>query len=164
MRRFPIPILPAAVWITALAGCADHVTAPGTVDLPPRVANAPTVLTMGGASVTLAASVWRDFMPGPGAPAGGSGLMVSARVTSANATPLPNDLAITSVWVVNGSQVWSTTAVENRRDSPTVQVGAAGDGPRWMTGVPVTVVIGLGIENSFERYLRVDSVPIGRTD
>jgi hypothetical protein len=164
MSRFGSSMAAAALLILGLGGCKSSMTAPSAPALPPRVATAPTVLTVNGVAVTLSASAWRDYMPGPGAPVGGSGLMVSSSVTSADATALPSDLTITSVWVVDGSQVWGTRVVENRRDTPEVQVGVTRDGPHWMTGVPVTVVVGIGVESSFERYLRIDSVPIRRTD
>ena len=161
MRRCGSSIATVAL-LMGLAGCRSSMTAPDPV--PAAVANAPTSLALGTAPVTLSARLWRDFMPGPGASSEGSGLMVLASVTSADAVPLPADLTIGSVWVLNGGQAWNTEQVENRRDSPAVQTGIARNGPRWGPDLRVTVVVGVRVGGGPERYLRADAVPIGRTD
>jgi hypothetical protein len=162
MKPFQSSIAMSALLVAALTGCKSSMTAPNPV--PAQVSGAPTSLTVGASSVTLSASLWRDFMPGPGASPDGSGLMVSASVQTAAATPLPDDLTIGSVWVLNGDQLWTTTQVENRRDTPFVQTGVARNGPHWAPGVPVTLVVGVRTGDGPERFVRADAVPIGRTD
>jgi hypothetical protein len=162
MKRFASSVALAALLVPGLTSCKSSMTAPEPVLA--AVTNAPTTLTVGSSPVTVNGNAWRDFMPGPGAPAGGSGLMVTASVQTNQATPLPADLTIGSVWVLNGDQLWSTTQVENRRDTPFVQTGVARNGPRWDPGAQVTLVVGVRTGDGPEQFVRAQAVPIGRTD
>jgi len=162
MKGFASSVALAALLVPGLLDCKSTMTAPQPVLA--AVSNAPTTLTVGASPVTVNGNAWRDFMPGPGGPAGGSGLMISASVQTALPTPLPADLTIGSVWVLNGDQLWSTTQVENRRDTPFVQTGVARNGPRWDPGAQVTLVVGVKTGTGPEQYVRAEAMPIRRTD
>lgn len=150
--------------VLAAPGCMNDQTAPGTRGLPAAVANAPDQLGAGAARMHLSADAWRDFMPGPGAPVGGSGLLVAARLASADSSALVEGLRISSVWAVYGGQAWSSAAVENRRDVPWQITGVVRGGPRWGPGVSVTLVAGVRVGDGPESFVRADAVPIARTD
>jgi len=126
------------------------------------VAAAPERARIDGREYTLAASAWRDFQPV--APPNGQPLIVVVKVSPSDMMPLPVDLAIDHVWVLNGDKQWSAAA-----DQPThAPVGSrleqsVRDGPKWGPGIKVDVVVRL--KRGKQKWLvRQAGVTIKRTD
>jgi hypothetical protein len=117
-----------------------------------------------GREYTLTANAWRDFQPV--APPDGQPLIVVVKVAAADTQPMPGDLAIDRVWVVNGKSRW---AVEPEPASlrgvttPTHLETAVRGGPKWGPGIKVDVVARLR-QGKKTFLVRAAGVEIKRTD
>lgn len=122
---------------------------------------------LAGFTYSLETYLWRDFMPGPDAPANGKPLIAVARVTVDDDTAaFPAGVTVDRMWVVNGSEVWETVPREEQpRGSAKVEtVEVVGrEGPRWGPGITVDVVVRLRGPGGATTLLRAAGQPIHRT-
>jgi hypothetical protein len=128
------------------------------------VASAPEQVLVVGREYTLAASAWRDFQPV--APPDGQPLIVVAEVSPSDTMPLPSDLAIDRVWVLNGEEQWSAAPEEpgDGGESPAACLeSAVRGGPKWGPGIKVDVVVRLR-QGKQTWLVRAPGVDIKRTD
>jgi hypothetical protein len=152
--------LAAAAVVFAGCGTACRCCRPATVA--PK--DAPELVEIDGREYTLAASMWRDFMPM--APPDGESLVAILKVSPSDMIPLPVDLAIDHVWVLNGQKQWS---VPVGQPSGTGQAPATHleqsirGGPKWGPGIKVDVVARLK-EGKQTWLVRAAGVEIKRTD
>ena len=103
---------------------------------------APTSILVEGRTLTLRATLWRDFMPI--SPPDGKPLAAALQVQSSSGT-VPTSLRAAVVYVVLGGDVWTTAALEERsrtETAPAYEV-VARDGPKWGPDVNVDVVVRL---------------------
>jgi hypothetical protein len=120
-------------------------------------ASASERVQIGGREYTLTANAWRDFQPV--APPNGQPLIVVVKVSPSDMMPLPNDIAIDHIWVLNGKEQWPA------KPDP----GAAGletavrNGPKWGPGIRVDVVARLK-QGKKTWLVRQAGVTIKRTD
>ena len=149
----------ATLCITAAACTHETPTAPADRVSPAVLRSAPTTLAAGKATLTLEATVWRDFMPST--PPGGRPLVVVARVQTTNGSPVPAAIRATDIFVVFGNDVWSTSAKEERSRTDTApQYEVVGrEGPKWSPDVAVDVILRL----SDGSLLRAPNQPISAT-
>ena len=115
---------------------------------------APEVLTIGESVLRLKAFIWRDFMP-MGVPddpnaaravvADARGMRASIQLIDDKGTPIPSMLHADTVWIIQGDQIWTTKAIEERRDALNSSrcEFAIAKGPMWQPSSYVDVVIGL---------------------
>ncbi|MCX6843256.1 MAG: hypothetical protein NTX53_13340 [candidate division WOR-3 bacterium] len=128
------------------------------------LAAAPERVEIDGREYTLAANLWRDFMPM--APPDGESLIAALKVSPADAMPPSADLAIDHVWVLNGEKQWSVAVV---RPSGAGQLPASQleqsvrNGPKWGPGITVDVVVRLR-QGKRTWLVRQAGVTIKRTD
>jgi hypothetical protein len=117
-----------------------------------------------GREYTLAASLWRDFMPM--APPDGESLVAILKVSSSDLMPLPADLAIDQVWVINGEKQWSVRADQpsgaDQSQATRLEQSVRG-GPKWGPGIKVDVVARLK-QGKQTWLLKQAGVTIKRTD
>jgi len=73
--------------------------------------------------------------------------------------PLPNDIAIDHVWVLNGKEQWSAKPESGATGLET----AVRNGPKWGPGIKVDVVVRLK-RGKQTWLLRAAGVDIKRTD
>jgi hypothetical protein len=117
-----------------------------------------------GRQYTLAASLWRDFMPM--APPDGESLVAVLKVSPSDMMPLPADLAIDHVWVLNGEKQWSVAVGKPSGvgQSPATHVEqSVRGGPKWGPGIKVDVVARLK-QGKQTWLVRAAGVEIKRTD
>lgn len=137
-----------------VAGCGVPGGGPGAAA---GVEAAPLSVEIDGRALRLEVDLWRDFQPV--APPDGQPLMAVARVVAEDGRFLPEDVAVSRVWVLNGREQWApelSAAAEPMLAHMT-------DGPKWGPGISVDVVVRL--ERGGESWLlRAADQPIKRTD
>jgi hypothetical protein len=146
----------------ALIGCTQKPTAPDPVNTP-DLSSAPSSIVVGGKTLTLTTSLWRDFMPI--SPPDGKPLVAVLGVRTADGSPVPDDVKADMVWVVFGKDTWSKAPSDERPRSETAPVYefVARDGPKWGPGVEVDVVVRLRTADGATHLLSARKRPIGGT-
>ena len=136
---FRIPILLTAV--LALSACETHTpTSPAGSD---QLRSAPTTIVVEAQTLTLRATLWRDFMPI--SPPDGKPLAAALRVQPSSGTNVPPSLRATAVYVVLGDDMWTAEPLEERsrtETAPAYEFVARG-GPKWGPDVNVDVIVRL---------------------
>jgi hypothetical protein len=120
-------------------------------------ASAPERVEIGGREYMLEANAWRDFQPV--APPGGQPLVVVVKVSPSDMMPLPSDIAIDRVWVLNGKEQWSAKPEPGATSLET----AVRNGPKWGPGIKVDVVARLK-QGEKTWLVRAAGVEVKRTD
>jgi hypothetical protein len=105
----------------------------------------------------MSANAWRDFQPV--APPNGQPLVVVVKVSPSDMMPLPIDIAIDRVWVLNDKEQWSAAPAPGATGLET----AVRNGPKWGPGIKVDVVVRLK-RGKQTWLLRAAGVDIKRTD
>jgi hypothetical protein len=143
-----------------LLGCTQKPTAPDPVTNP-DLNGAPSSIVVGGKTLTLTTSLWRDFMPI--SPPDGKPLIAVLEVRTADGSAVPADVRADMVWVVFGKETWSKAPTEERPRSETAPAYefVARDGPKWGPGVEVDVVVRLRTPNGATYLLSVRKQRIG---
>jgi hypothetical protein len=148
-----------------LPACSDDVSAPSEPTIPTmtlaQLRSAPEMLDLAQQDYSLEAYLWRDFMPI--APSDGRPLVAVARLASLDQEPIPGDVELVYLWVVNGNRVWSTTFSDGVETPDNVIQRYAYNGPKWGPGISVDVVVGVKIDSTL-RLVRAPAQPIYRTD
>lgn len=111
---------------------------------------APEEVKIEGHAYTLGSYLWRDFMPGKS----DSRMIALVRITEKSSKKVLSVLDANHLWVINGTEVWSTSfSSESRPAVSTYQFEKiARDGPEWKTGIKVDVVVQL-IDGEGREYL-----------
>ena len=149
-----IVILCSAV-LMVVAGCGTACTC--CCPAPASPASAPERVQIDGREYTLTANAWRDFQPV--APPNGQPLITMVKVSAADAAPIPADLSVERVWVLNGKNQWSATPEPGTTGLET----AVRNGPKWGPGIRVDVVVRLK-QGKQTWLVRAAGVDIKRTD
>ena len=149
MRR----LFPGLTAILVLNACGGSSTAP--TPLPSDLATAPTRVVLAGKSLSLNASLWRDFMPI--SPPDGKPLVAVLQVRTEDGSEVPATVRADMVWVLNGADTWATLPREERSRQETAPVYelVVRDGPKWGPGITVDVVVRLHEAGGRESLLRV---------
>jgi len=145
--------------LNACGGSSPTTPSPRPSDL----AAAPTSVVLGGKTLVLDASLWRDFMPI--APPDGRPLVTVMQVRADDGSAVPATVVANMVWVLNGADVWSTLPREERSRNETAPIYelVARDGPKWGPGITVDVVVHLHDQSGHDALLRVAGRPINGT-
>lgn len=145
----------------ALFGCSQKPTAPDSMP-PSELSAAPPTVSIGGKTLTLTASLWRDFQPI--SPPDGKPLTAVLRVSTVDGSAVPDDVRANMVWVVFGTEVWSKAPAEERPRSETAPAYEfmMREGPKWGPGVEVDAVVRLRA-GSGSYLLSARKVPITAT-
>jgi hypothetical protein len=155
MKRATVnTVLLCCAALVAVAGCGAACRCCRPAAASP--ASAPEWVEIGGREYTLTANAWRDFQPV--APPDGEPLIVAVGVSAAEPIPIPADLLIDHVWVLNGKEQWSAKP-DGRSSSEAVIRG----GPKWGPGIKVDVVARLR-QGKKTWLVRAAGVEIRRTD
>ena len=104
MKRATVnTVLLCCAVLMAVAGCgtACRCCRPGAAS----PTSAPERVKIDGREYTLTANAWRDFQPV--APPNGQPLVVVVKVSPSDMMPLPSDIVLDHVWVLNGKEQWS---------------------------------------------------------
>lgn len=155
----------AILTISALVlvpACDDDVSAPDSNNPAITLAqlkSAPETLDLPEQDYHLETYLWRDFMPI--SPPDGKPLAAVVRLVSTE--PIPDDVKLVYLWVVNGQQVWATRFAEEPVVSGNTIEAFANGGPKWGPGISVDVVVGVRIGSSELRLVRASEQPIEAT-
>jgi hypothetical protein len=133
----------------SVSGCAGSTEPDPTLT---QLLAAPTELAFDGMAFQAEVSAWRDFAPIT--PPDGQPLAVVVRIG-----PGFSSVSIERVWVINGGQLWGSTATRVDGTSDWV----VRDGPKWGPGVTVEVVMETRHPSFGANLLRRPAVHIGRT-
>jgi hypothetical protein len=126
-----------------LWGCSGGGPATPSSSTTSDLTTAPTSVLLGGKSIRLETSLWRDFQPI--APPDGKPLVALLQIKTQDGSDVPATLRADMVWLFNGSQSWSAVPQEQRprpETSPVYEL-VARDGPKWGPGISVDVVVRL---------------------
>lgn len=137
----------------ALLACGGATPAsPSDVPLA-DLSSAPTRVTAEGRDLTLAAELWRDFMPI--SPPGGRPLAAALRISTADGSPVPAGIKVETSWVIHEGEVWSATVEQRPRGEtePFYEV-VARNGPKWGPGVEAVAVVRLADSSGRSFLLR----------
>ena len=160
-------VLVGCAVLLAVVGCGAACKCCRTTATEPKAA--PERVEIDGREYTLAASLWRDFMPM--APPDGESLVAILKVSPSDMMPLPVDLAIDHVWVLNGEKQWSAAVDQpggpgqsTSGQSPATHLEqSVRGGPKWGPGIKVDVVARLR-QGKQTWLVRAAGVEIKRTD
>ena len=151
-----LPVLVATVLIGCGTACKCHRQAADVVS------TAPERVEIDGREYSLAASLWRDFQPI--APPNGQPMAAVLKVSPSDMMPLPTDLVIDHLWVLNGKKQWSAAAEPPAGQSSVSNLDqTVRGGPKWETGILVDVVVRLR-QGKQTWLLRQAGVKVKRTD
>jgi hypothetical protein len=150
----------AAVALVALAACADTIA-----PLPPsELRSAPLSVTLAGKELVLEAYLWRNFAPS--VPLEGPPLQAALRITTADGTPVPDNIRADAAWVVYGDDVWATPVAEelSRFPGSAYFEVMARNGPHWPPGASVDVVVRVREVGGRDHLLRAPTQLIHRAN
>jgi len=139
-RKFRLGL---ACVLVAVYGCAQGgPTAPESASAS-TLATAPTDVVVDGKTLTLGASLWRDFQPI--SPPDGKPMIAALQVRTGDGSAVPTTVTADRVWLVHGTAVWSGVPREERprQDTEPIYELVARDGPKWEPGILVDVVVQL---------------------
>jgi hypothetical protein len=127
-----------------------------------ELTSAPTRIVLGGRTLTLDASLWRDFMPV--SPPDGKPLAGALRIKTEDGSAVPAGVAADTAWVVHLSEVWSTLVIPQPRENtaPVYEVSVM-NGPKWGPNVTVDVIVRLRDSTGHAALLRARGQTIGAT-
>jgi hypothetical protein len=152
---FPLLLLLAVAPVGCGTACRCHSRADA-------VSAAPEKVEIDGREYTLAASLWRDYQPV--APPDGQPLVAVVKVSPSDMMPLPVDLVVDRVWVLNEKKEWSAAPEQSTHEPVGARLEATvRNGPKWDTGIKVDVVVRLK-QGKQTWLVRQAGVTIKRTD
>ena len=156
MKRVTVNfVLVCCVALMAVTGCGTACRCCRAAAASPT--SAPERVEIGGREYTLTANAWRDFQPV--APPNGQPLVVVIKMSPSDMMPLPSDIAVDRVWVLNGKEQWSAAPASGATGLET----AVRNGPKWGPGIKVDVVARLK-QGKQTWLVRAAGVDIKRTD
>lgn len=141
-----------------LTGCGNAV-APIT-PVSPTILAAPTQVTVGGESLRLEASLWRDFQPGDT----DSSLRALVRLRAESGRDISARLRIDQVWLVFDGDAWVSTPQERAPGVVGTLEMVSRGGPLWPVGATVTVVARVRDSDNTTHLVRAAAQTILRTD
>ncbi|MDH5368691.1 MAG: hypothetical protein OEW99_01610 [Gammaproteobacteria bacterium] len=140
-----------------LTGCPDSTPSKTIAELNA----APEEIFIDGQNYNLSTYLWRDFMP----PSTGSDLMTVIKVSERNLLTIPDNISVTYLWVINGTEVWSTEFTDEAGAGTPAYVieKIARGGPKWDTGINVDVIVQIFDGSGTEYLLRASAQLIHQT-
>lgn len=151
--------------LVLLPACSEDVSAPDAAQVPAmtlaQLTSAPETLDLPQQDYRLETYLSRDFMPV--SPSDGRPLRASVTLVSADRQPIPGDVKLIYIWIVNGDRVWSTKFSDKPIVSDYAIQRLAGGGPKWGPDISVEVIVGVTIGSSELRLVRASAQPIHRT-
>lgn len=135
----------------ALGACSHKVTAPPN----------PQQARIGGVTVSLEASLNRDFMPIT--PPDGRPMIAVFEVRTVDGAPIPAGLEITHAIVMLGSESWHSTPTRLPYSDTGYLEAWSGDGPKWDAGALVDVEVTLQLGGETRELVAVQQL-IRRSD
>lgn len=147
--------------IVGLLSCKKEADTPNT-DFLEAVKNSPDSIAIGTNLLTLDASLWRDFMPGPGSSEHGSLLYCVAELKNSQNLDLHENITLKRVYVFNGNEHWNSVLTEQDYGLVHIVTGVASGGPVWGPDIQVDVVCEFEY-NGVARMIRSKSENIDMT-
>ena len=87
------------------------------------------------------------------------------KVTERNLLTIPDNISVTYLWVINGSEVWRTESTDEAgAGTPAYMIEKiARGGPKWDTGINVDVIVQIFDGSGTEYLLRAPAQFIYKT-
>jgi hypothetical protein len=92
-------------------------------------------IIIGDRNYLLEAYIYRNFMPDAE-----SGLICIIKLKDINGSPIPSDITIDKLYVINDIDIWKTNYDEIRTNSKFYIEGIVRNGPKWETKTNVDIV------------------------
>jgi hypothetical protein len=122
---------------------------PDPVNRGPVLAHITNSIRIGTNICSIETLLWQNGMPMPPPP---PGLLATVRLVETNGFAIPASVAMTRIWVINGSAIWATFAPPPEKPTPPyVLETTIRNGPYWAAGTRVDVVLEVAKGNV--RYL-----------
>lgn len=102
--------------------------------------NSPEAVMVGNNTLTIDASLWRDFMPGNGSSENGSPLYCVVELKNSQDLDLHDNITLKHVYVINGNELWKNALTEQDHGLAHIVAGYANGGPIWGPDIQVDVV------------------------
>jgi hypothetical protein len=158
-------LVPGITFLIFICSCEKESTViPVDESIPLEALSAPEYVELSGMRIYLETYLWRDFMPI--SPPDGRAMIAALYVVEADEKDIPQDLDIDHLWVINGSEVWSTGTFDDYRPThPPYKIQRiARDGPKWEPGIEVDVIVRIVSDDNICFYLKAKDQAIYRTD
>ncbi len=154
-------ILPVFISLVLSLACGSNPVGPQVLPIA-DLASAPSRVTVGGASLTLTPTLWRDFMPI--SPPDGKPLTGVLRIQTEDGSNVPAGVAADTAWVIRGSEIWATfvAPTPGRAAGPLLELPFT-NGPKWGPHETVDVVVRLRDASGNIALLRAPQQMIGAT-
>jgi hypothetical protein len=121
-------------------------------------------MLIGGSTLRLQASIWRNFMPVIIDP-NSTRLGATISLIDVNEKPVLPTLHAETVWVVQGDRVWKTNKIEEKEGddaNPSIRSFTVGNGPKWPTQSYVDVFVRISDRSGVHYLLVLRHQIIGR--
>ncbi len=135
-------IVAFTIGLLFIGGCgASSPTSPSDVSRA-QLVSAPTRIVADGKTLTLSATLWRDFMPI--SPPDGKPLAAVLQIATDDGSQVPVSVTADTSWVLHSADMWSAKVEQRPRaeTAPAYEV-VARNGPKWEPDVSVDVVVRL---------------------
>ncbi|MDQ2721178.1 MAG: hypothetical protein M3Z26_15630 [Bacteroidota bacterium] len=127
----------------------------GSVQTNADLANAlrlsPVAIQIDSDSLFLTTSLWRNFMPET--EKNGSGLYCSNKLAHKDSIPIPPELKLKNLYVINGNQIWTSQDPQISKEEPSSIRIFINSGPKWGPDVFVDVVCEFEINKKTYRII-----------
>lgn len=128
--------------------------------------SAPEVVEIGGQKLKMETYLWRDFMPM--SPPDGKPLKASVAILPLDGKPIAANLDAVRIWVIKDKEIWQEQLQGVGRNLPAMGQlrfeKMADNGPKWETGIAVTVVVELRDQSGQKWLLKAADQKINRTE
>jgi hypothetical protein len=135
MRKIILSVL----FVSLLSCKKDSLPNGSTVILDPTLAaelrNNNEKVVIGNKTYFLEAYIYRNFMPGAE-----SGLICSIKLKDSNGSPIPSEITLNKLYVINDVNIWKTNYDEIRTDNKLYIEGVVRNGPKWESKINVDIV------------------------
>lgn len=92
-------------------------------------------LVIGNNTYFIEPYIYRNFMPGAE-----SGLICSIKLKDINGSPIPSEITLNNLYVINDTNIWQTNYDEIRKDNKLYIEGVVRNGPKWEAKTSVDIV------------------------
>ena len=111
----------------------------------------PVGIVLNNDSLLMNASLNRDFMPIQNA--NGSGLGCYIQMYFKDSLPLPSEVTLRKIYVINGNQIWTSSHITTDLTMLNVLGGDVSNGPKWGPDIFVDVVCEFAINGNIYRTI-----------
>lgn len=128
----------------------------------PGIYTASEEVSIDNTTFSLETYMWRDFMPI--SPPDGKPLIVITKIHTIGVIEFPVAISIERIWIIDGTNISSTTATDEFKVYGNKYEMVFRDGPKWGPGNLIDVCVKMKSISGNSYYLKAVDQPIYRTD